>query len=224
MPLRLQTKIHGSKSYQKSWTLEEIAEGLKHFFKQNNRYPTAHEFDAYPYLPSGRTIQRSFGGLIELRRVLKLKSQNDFRTGQHSTERAKTISERAHKTENVVYGFLQDKFGKQFVHREYFFTDDKRTRADFFVYDSEGGICVDVFYPSNKANLTGCLNNKLDKYKSEYMRQYPVIFLQMNDDIKQTTLEEIVARKKKSLIKGQKLMAWDTFQEYCKSRKRLHIK
>ena len=161
---------------QKPWTREELSLGLKHFFDTNSRYPTAPEVDAYPYLPSARCIERRFGGLVQLRKQLDLKGQSDFRSGQHSIERARKINSRSHEIERTVYDFLQDMFGKEFVHREYFFTDDRRTRADFFVYDSKKGFCVDVFYPSDRRNLTGCLNSKLKTYHTKYMRQYPVIF------------------------------------------------
>ena len=208
---------------QKPLTLEELSAGLERFYSEHGRYPTAPDIDVYPYLPSARSIERSFGGVIQLREHLKLDTQSDFRSGKHSTERAYKINSRAHKIEVVVYEFLKSIFGKEFVHREYFFSDDMRTRADFFVYDKNKGFCVDVFYPSDKRNLTGCLNSKLLKYHSKYMRQYPIIFLQMNESIPQEKLNALVENKKKGLAQGQRLMSWDTFQDFCKSRDSLEI-
>lgn len=208
---------------QKPWTREELSAGLKHFFDTNSRYPTATEVDTYPYLPSVRSIERRFGGLVQLRKQLGLKGQSDFRSGQHSRERARKINSRSHKIEQTVYDFLQDMFGKEFVHREYFFTDDRRTRADFFVYDSKKGFCVDVFYPSNRRNLIGCLNSKLKTYHTKHMRQYPVIFLQMNEDISQDTLDKMIRNKKNALATGQYLMAWGTLQEFCRSKGSLQV-
>lgn len=209
--------------FQNPWTIEELAEGLKHFYDQHHRYPTATEVDTYPYLPTSRSIERSFGGLVAIRQHLKLDTQADLRSGAHSAERARKINARAHKTEQYVYEFLKEMFGKEFVHREYFFTDDKRTRADFFIYDSQKGFCVDVFYPSDKRNLTGCVNSKLQKYRGEYMREYPVIFLQMNGDISQEILDKIVRNKEKPLHKGQHLMAWGTFEAFCRLREAFKI-
>ncbi|MFA6416032.1 MAG: hypothetical protein WCW56_00920 [Candidatus Paceibacterota bacterium] len=208
---------------QTPWTIEELSAGLTKFFEEHGRYPTGPEVDRYQYLPSARSIERRFGGIVQLRQTLKLDSQADFRSGQHSADRARMIGQRAHKTENVVNDFLVERFGKEFVHREYFFVDDKRTRADFFVYDKTGGFCVDVFYPGSKRNLQGCLNSKLDKYTSEYMRQYPIIFLQMNEEITQGMLDELIKNKKKLLSKGQSLMDWETFAKFCSSRKRLIV-
>ncbi|OHA59279.1 MAG: hypothetical protein A2370_01885 [Candidatus Vogelbacteria bacterium RIFOXYB1_FULL_42_16] len=218
MTLRIQKSKH-----KEPWTIEELSAGLEKFFSDNGHYPTAPEVDRYQYLPSARSIERRFGGMIQLRQTLKLGGQIDFRSGQHSADRAHLISERGHSTEKIVYDFLVERFGKEFVHREYFFVDDKRTRADFFVYDKNGGFCVDVFYPGSKRNLQGCLNSKLDKYASEYMRQYPVIFLQMNKEITQGILDILVKNKRKILGNGQHLMAWESFTKFCHGRKRLSL-
>ncbi len=208
---------------QKPWTLEELAFGLEQFYAEHKRYPTAPEVDLYQFLPSARTIERRFGGLVELRQQLKLNSQPDFRSGKYSSERASRINSRAHKVENTVYRFLVKKFGIEFVHREYFFVDDRRTRADFFVYDTEGGFCVDVFYPNSRRNVSGCLNSKLSKYHAEYMRQYPVIFLEMNEDISQVILDVLVSKKKKRLSVEQHLMSWESFKRFCQVRNPLSV-
>lgn len=208
---------------QKTWTLENLKSGLGHFYKEHGRYPTAPEIDAYQYLPSSKTIERRFGGVLSLRKDLGVAGQHDFRTGKHSSLRAKLINKRAHETEGHIYELLVEQFGKEFVHREYFFTDDKRTRADFFVYDRESGFCVDVFYPGNKHNLIGCLNSKLKKYRSPHMRQYPVIYLQMNNNLTQIELNMVIKNKRNKLPGGQELMSLDSFKEFCKSRKPLKL-
>ncbi|MFA5838516.1 MAG: hypothetical protein WC849_01060 [Candidatus Paceibacterota bacterium] len=204
---------------QKPWKIEEVEAGLKHFFEENQRYPTSIEIDKYEHLPSSKSIQRSFGGLVTIRKKLNLENDYDFRKGKHSSERALYINKRNNLLEKKVYEFLVEHYDKPFVHREYLFMDDRRTRADFFVYDSKNGFCIDIFYPSDKRNLLGCLNNKLNKYNQIYMRQYPVIFLQMNLDIDQSVLDNIVKNKKRKLSEGQYLMSWDTFVQFCKSRK-----
>jgi len=209
---------------QKPWKKEELKAGLEHFYEQYKHYPTAPEIDKYTYLPSTRTIERSFGGIIRLRESLGLDGQYDLRTGIHSSERAHKINKRSHIIKHEVYEFLIKIFGKEFVHREYFFLDDKRTRADFFVYDQNKGFCVDVFYPSDKRNLVGCLNSKLSKYNCIYMQQYPVIFLQMNKDIDQGIIDNIVKNKINKLSKDQKLMCWGTFELFCKERKPLSVR
>ena len=206
------------------WTLERIQEGLSKFHTEHGRYPTATEFDDFSYLPRTKTIERRFGGLIELRKQLKLGGGNDLRTGEHSTNRARTINQRAHTMEKKVYDFLTKRFGRELVHREYFFTDDHRTRADFFVYDTKKGFCVDVFYPNSPRNLTGCLNIKLTKYaNTAEMLPYPVIFLQMNGAIDQGALDNLIQKKKRGLGQNQYLMSWDTFQSFCTVRNPLKV-
>lgn len=209
---------------QKPWKKEELKAGLEHFYEQHKHYPTAPEIDTYAYLPSARTIERSFGGIIKLRESLGLDAQYDLRTGAHSRERAYKINKRSNILEREVYEFLIKIFSKEFVHREFFFLDDKRTRADFFVYDKDQGFCIDVFYPSDKRNLVGCLNSKLAKYNCIYMQEYPIIFLQMNKDISQGILDNIIKNKVNKLSKDQKLMCWETFVDFCQNRKPLFIK
>ena len=209
---------------QEPWKIEELKSGLDNFYTKHGRYPTAPEVDVYPYLPSARTIERSFGGLVKLRKTLGLDTQSDLRAGVHSSKRASMINSRAHTVEQEVYSYLEKYFGKHFVHREYFFLDDKRTRADFFVYDSSDGFCVDVFYPSDKRNLIGCLNSKISKYQGIQMNQYPVIFLQMNKEIEQPALDVVVSNKKKKLLAGHYLFSWNSFKEFCNKRKALKIK
>jgi len=214
--MALRTQRQGK---QKHWTLNELKSGLAQFYSEHDRYPTASEVNRYSYLPSARSIERSFGGLVRLRKHLDLKGQSDFRNGEHSKARAQKINARSHALEKEVYEYLCKKFKKEFVHREYFFTDDRRTRSDFFVYDSKTGFCVDIFYPSDRHNLIGCLNSKLKKYGEGVMRQYPVVFLQMNKDIPERVLDTCVRNKKNKLPPGQQLMGWETFQVFIGSRR-----
>jgi len=204
---------------KRRWQLEDLRDGLMNFYKEYQRFPTASEVGAYPYLPSARTIERSFGGLVALRKQLGLDTQSDLRSGKHSSERAHKIGQRSNKIEQIVYEYLVSIFGIEFVHREYLFTYDRRTRADFFIYDQNKGFCVDVFYPSDRHNLICCLNSKERNYQTKVMRQYPLIFLQMNEEIKQEELNQIIKNKKNPFATGQSLMSWSTFKTFCQSRK-----
>lgn len=206
-----------------AWPIERIKNGLDRFYKEFGRYPTATEFDAYDYLPRAKTIERRFGGLIAFRTQFKLGSEIDLRTGAHSSARAKAIGKRAHAVEAEVYAYLCKKFGREFVHREFFFTDDHRARADFFIFDRGSGFCVDVFYPKDRHNLIGCLNSKLNTYATGAMLQYPVIFLQMNTGISDDVLKSLVANKKRQLKPGQHLMGWEAFLQFCAKRNPLKI-
>jgi hypothetical protein len=204
---------------KEEWTLEKLATGFQKFHEEHGHYPTALEIDAYAHLPSSRQIQRRFaGGLPALRKQLKLTGPEDFTKGAYSSERARTIGKRAHVLEKTIYAFLIERFGVPFVHREYFFTDDRRTRTDFFIYAKNGNFSVDIFYPKDEKNLIGCLNSKMQTYGSEIMLQYPVIFLMMNDQISGETIAKILENKTKKLRPCQQVMTYAEFRKFCERK------
>ena len=205
----------------KRWTIEKIKDGFEMFFKEHGYYPTSNEIDDYEKLPSARQIQRVYGGLPALRKKLELGGQDDYTKGEHSSKRSIMVGNRAHKIEKEVYDYLVGLFGKPFVHREYFFTDDRRNRTDFFVYYKDGNFSVDVFYPKDVRCLSGCLNSKLKNYRGSMQIKYPVIFLMMNSDISDETLEKILERKKNKLNSYQNLMSLAQFKAFCASKKKL---
>lgn len=203
-----------------TWTLEKIRKGFENFYTQHNRYPTATEIDRFENLPSTRQIQRRFGGLPQLRKLLKLDDQYDLTTGEHSSRRAHIINQRAIEVESEVYKYLVRHFGIEYVHREYMFNDDGRSRTDFYVFTAHGNFSVDVFYPNDTRNMNSCINVKLRKYYDPTMMQYPVIFLQMNQNITEDEIQKSLQRKKKKLQHNQFVMTWDQFQTFCKGKQR----
>lgn len=199
------------------WTEEKLREGFVRFYNTHNRYPTAHEVDDFEFLPSSRQIQRTFGGLVKLREKLGL-PQTNLTTGQHSRNRARKINSRAHKIKQEVYDILKKQFGVEDVHHEHFFTDDRRTRTDFFVFTKTDTFSVDVFYPSNKANLIGCLNSKMRLYKQK-SNNYEVFFLMMNKEITQEEIEKMLINKKNKLHPYQKVITIENFRNFIKTKK-----
>lgn len=205
------------------WTLEKIKKGFESFYKKFSRYPTATEIDNWPELPTSRQIQRKFGGLPTLREKLKLHGPYDFTKGEYSSKRASMISKRSNLQEKVVYTYLVDKFGEPFVHREYLFNSDRRTRTDFYVFcDNNERFSVDVFYPNSIRNLTNCLNIKLKGYK-ELEISYPIIFLVMNNLIRQEEIEQLAGKRKNKLNLNQFIMTFTQFNDFCNSKKRVTL-
>ncbi len=149
------------------WNKQNILEGFKKFFNENERYPTALEIDSCSYLPSSRQIQRSFGGLINLRKELGLEITN-YSVGLSRINIATEINARSRKTEREMEEILIKHFGEHFVHVEkhlYKFydptqTDIKKykTRSDFFIYAKHYQFCIDIFYASNMRLLTSIIN------------------------------------------------------------------
>ncbi len=201
-----------------TWTLEKLKKGVESFYKEYGHYPTALEIDAYPLLPSSRQIQRIFGGLVTMRQSLGLGGQNDFTKGQYSSERAHTIGKRAHKIEKELYDYLVGVFGNMRVHREFFFSDDKRNRVDFYIYDkNDKNFSIDIFYPANLRTLAGCLNSKMRTHRGVVL-EYPVIFLVANPDLKEEDINKIVNNKKNKLHPNQKVMTMIQFKQYIRGR------
>ena len=58
---------------QRGWSFEDLKSGFEQFYKVHKRYPTSRETDNFEFLPTSRSIQRRFGGLVETRKVLNLK-------------------------------------------------------------------------------------------------------------------------------------------------------
>ncbi|MCG2695147.1 hypothetical protein L6261_03655 [Candidatus Parcubacteria bacterium] len=202
--------------------MENIASGFKYFYKLHKKYPTVQEIDNFEFLPSARSIQRKFGGVVAVRKYLKLSGQHDLTKGEHSSKRASKINRRASGIKKEVSRYLVNRFGARFVRREYFIIDDKRTRIDFFVNYKGGKFLIDVFYPNSRHNLIGCLNSKLKKYNNKFMpKKSLVIFLQMNDKIDSFELERILKNKKNKLKNNQHLMGMEDFEAFCRRKEPL---
>lgn len=200
------------------WTIEKIKEGFASFYKEYGRYPTSHEVDSYSKLPSARQIQRVHGGLPAIRKQLGLEGE-DFTKGEYSAERARMINKRAHKHEKEVYEYLVKHFGVEFVHREFFFNDDKRNRTDFYIYHKDGSFSVDAFYPKNLRIVNGCINSKLQTYAGLTIK-YPIIFLMMNESISEEQLAKLMGNKKNKLLSHQLIMTLGQFRAYCLTKKK----
>lgn len=201
------------------FTLDKIKAGFDSFYKEYGHYPTATEIDSYAKLPSSRQIQRVFGGLPKLRALLKIDAQIDLTEGLHSSNRAKLIHKKASMIKKEVSTYLIDTFGERFVHPEFFFNDDKRTRTDFYVQHSTGTFAVDIFNPKDLANMNKCLNSKLKTYRG-IETKYLTIFLMMNHDIDEGRIERMMENKKNKLRTNQAVMTFKQFKAFCKAKSR----
>ncbi|MFT5179480.1 MAG: hypothetical protein ACI9GH_000006 [Candidatus Paceibacteria bacterium] len=202
-----------------TWDLKKIKKGLTSFYKVNKRYPTSVEFDKHEDLPSSRQIQRRFGGLVNLRKELKLTGQHNLAEGSYSSKRASDIYLRKQNYVKKIYKLLEANFEPRSIHRNFSFTDDHRAKSDFFISYKKKHFSVDVFYANDKGSLLGCLNSKLRKYDLKMMNEFPVIFLQINEDTSQDEMNILLKNKKKGLTKNQFLMDVSSFKEFCKKMK-----
>jgi hypothetical protein len=200
------------------YTEENIKAGFEKFREQNGRYPNVFEIDDFEDLPTARTLQRRFGGARGIRAKFGL-DISDFRTGETRRAVFDKFWKRSLDAEDKIHKLLVKRFGEVFVHREYFFADDKRTRTDFYVYCQNGNFLVDVFFPSNIKSLARCLSSKQRTYGNSVLQKYPIIFLQMNDDIDGEDIKKILTNKKIMLSDKQLVMSFIEFNAYIKSKR-----
>lgn len=147
-----------------AWTKAELQAGFAYFKEQHGRYPTSHEIDNFPYLPSARSIQRSFGGLVALRRELFPDEVDNFTKGKHRSDVAKKTFANGRDLEELFYDYLITHFEPIAVHEQKIIRPGN-VRSDYFVYlNDETGIVIDVFYAESIINLVNVVNIKIKRY------------------------------------------------------------
>src|SRR3989344_5505474 len=191
------------------WDLNKIKYGFEEFYKLNKRYPSALEIDKYPLLPSSRQVQRKFGGLKELRKLLNLPDEDiDYTKGPARSSVAKAIGERGKDFEKEIYNLLVDRFGEIFVHQQKPF-DNYKSRVDLFVYAQNHKFGVDVFYPKDLHSFVCCVNIKDKTYINP---DFDMIFLSINPNINQFSINKFIARRRN--ITSHKVMDFGEFKKY----------
>ncbi len=216
------------------WTQENIRLGVNMFFEEFNRYPTAEDFDNSKYLPSARQIQRAFGGLVNLRKLLKL-DIIDYGSGDSRSKQSSEIGERGKEAERIMESILINHFGEHFVHVEkplYKYVKDLelyngagKARSDFFVYHSGGVFCVDVFVARNMFTLKRIINIKAQNYQGLSLD----VFLVLADggvpcQISNFEIIKYCKNKTKQLDRNVVAVDSESFIKYIKTLKPLKVK
>lgn len=161
------------------WTKAEILAGLAYFFKLNERYPTAREIDNFEYLPSSRSIQRKYGGLVLLRKELIPESHSNYTAGVYRSEMASKTYKRAALYEEEFYRFLCENFEPIAIH-EHKIIRPGNVASDYFLYLSETkGIVIDLFYAQDIHSFGGIVNIKLKRYSA---LPYKTIFISVGNE------------------------------------------
>ena len=204
---------------QDKWTLENVAAGIKSFYSEYKRYPTANDFDTYHKLPSARHIQRKFHGLKKLRETLKLK-QKDFSSGTSRSKRGEVAYDKKVKRSSEIYNILVKKLGKTRVQRDFSLTDDNRTSLDFYLRNEAQNCALDALYSKDERSLIGSINSKQTKYDGDNYLNDPVVFLSTNRDISQDRVDLLVSRKKNALGKNQYVLAIESLEDFLNKFKK----
>jgi hypothetical protein len=196
-------------------TEEDCVAVIKEFYKVHGTWPRTYE------LPAGvpRMVQRNFGGMpaFRLKHGLGLA---DYTKGGHRSKITKEFNLRGNKEEKKIFDYLVKRFGRVNVHREYFFTDDSRCRADFCLfYHGHQQILIDTFFASNLISFKGCLQSKIKKYRHAYpnILEFPVIFVHLNPQISPKEVSDMLTRKTYPFAENQSLMSLGEFEQYLDS-------
>ena len=206
----LQKKKLGFRANGQNWTLENIKDGLEYFYEINRHYPTSKEVDQFDFLPSARSIQRSYGGLVQVRKQLNLSCPHDNTRGAVRSAKAQEADKRAKAYEEEFFCFLSNHFAEMRIH-EHKVIRPGDVSCDFFIYTSDTeGVVLDLFYAADLNNVSKIINIKYKKYLDV---KHPVLFIVVgNDEISQTLVDRMVENRKIPLPSFMKVMTENNFK------------
>lgn len=160
---------------QSKWSKEELLAGLYHFYELFGYFPRAYDIDSFKYLPSSRSIQRSYGGLVKLRSELLPNEITNYAKGEYRSKIAKRSSTSGKIYEKKFYDYLVKEFKEISIH-EHKIIRPGEVSCDFFVYLNDScGVVIDVFYAESLKNLVNIVNIKLKRYKLVLPETYLIV-------------------------------------------------
>jgi hypothetical protein len=201
----------GNTSRIDKWSIDNLRDGFNYFFELNGHYPTSRDVDNFEYLPTRKTLERSFGGITKLRETLGLDIPKDYRTGIMRSNVAANADKRARKYEEEFYKYLTSKIPEIRVH-EHKIIRPGDTAADFFIYTSDtAGIVIDLFYAMDIYSLLGIINIKFKKYVNV---KFPVYFVLVgNEDITQEIIDDKMNNRKNQLSSHIQVLTEENFKK-----------
>lgn len=204
----------GSSSNGQTWTIDNIRDGLEYFRDIYGHYPTSREVDLFKFLPSARSIQRTYGGLVRVRKQLCLSGTSDHRKGEVRSVKAKEADSRAKVYEKDFFCFLSKQMAEMRIH-EHKVIRPGDVSCDFFIYTSDSdGVVLDLFYAADLLNVLKIINIKYKKYLKVV---FPVFFIVVgNENILQSDIDRKVKNKKISLPVFMRVMTEGYFKaNFC---------
>lgn len=207
--------------FPEKWTLEKVKEGFEKFYELHKRYPAAYDVDDFDFLPSSRQIQRKFGGLVNLRKLLGLKIENYTQGDERSTKIA-DFNSRGRKYENILYGLLKQKFDEKFIHVEKPIpkengndlcgTYNSKDRYDFYIYAKPNNFAIDVFCTVDERGVINIMNMKENKYLKSNIRDI-LYFIYFGDNVNQDRIKKWQEKRKNKLPSNWKIMNLEDFKK-----------
>lgn len=193
------------------WAWEKIKNGFERYMKENGHFPTAYGVDLCDYLPASRSIQRTFGGLINIRKKLNL-DIIDYSKGSTRSGVARQLNIDSKNQEDQIHKILSRRFGEEFVHREkpIGLTDKYKIRTDFYIYDKKGKFAIDIFMPKNIKTLQKCIHQKIQKIMLAECNDL-IYLVNLNINLPQEQVDEIVKHRKTETPSTVKVINIDKF-------------
>ncbi len=188
---------------KKMYTFGELRNGFLKYKLENDRFPTIHEINECSYLPSARTIERSWGGLAVIRAIVGADILH-YGRGQIRSDLARKLFSNSIEQETLLEKKLIEHFGEIFVHNQ------KRignVNVDFLIYSPEITFGIDIFDHSTAASFSGSVNHKQKVYADF---PHMVIFVPANEGLSQAQIDEILFRKKIPLSDHCRIMSMVT--------------
>lgn len=201
---------------QGKWSTEELKAGLEYFKELNGRYPSAREIDFFDFLPSARSIQRSYGGLEKFRKDIGFdESLTNLTRGKIRSEKAQNTYSNAVKHEESFYQYLIDLIPEVRVH-EHRILRPGNVCCDFFIYTSDSeGFAVDLFYAQDLFTAREVIRIKNLRYKGLSHKVY--FILVGNEGIGQEEIDTMLANRKSGISKNCEVITEASFRKKFKS-------
>lgn len=197
------------------WTDAELIAGFNKFKSLYGRFPSAGEVDIFEYLPSSRSIQRTHGGLVLLRKRLFPdldESYHDLTRGHVRSMKAKEADLRAKKYEYEFYSRLCEVFLPISIHEQ------KRIRpgdvsCDIYIYTDElSGVVIDLFYAQDLITLGKIVTIKNKRYKA--IQENVLFILIGNQSISQESITSLMNNRKEVLKSNIKVLTENYFMNH----------
>lgn len=199
---------------------QRIIQSILDFKDKKGRYPATYDFENEPSLPSARTMQRRYGGIVKFKKEMGIKN-SDNRKGKTRTNKAKEINDRNNKIQHTIIKVLERNFSARNVRQNFAPYEDNKINIDYVLYNPDQNkneaIGFEMFYPSTKNNINGCLNVKTHKkqtleeiigFKTKFY------FVVTNPEFTQKEIDKIMDNKKIP-VKCTKVLSLQTFYDFC---------
>ncbi len=159
-----ETVKYRSYNTPQTWSDEAIKLAVERYIAEHGSMPTSQDFDECVYLPSARQIQRRFGGLVALRKLLGY-GDMDYTKGELRKRISTDLNATGIIAEDFFEPILYERFGEPYVHVQKRYYKGTKNRYDFFVYARNLCFGVDIFTTNSKRGINKNIWHKVERYK-----------------------------------------------------------